>query len=75
MTDIDVAGGPQFGSSTHSAILPQFGDSTLTIHQFPLRTVDGWSPRVMQGFRLFSGAGSTGGWNKWDCCLGGWDQG
>jgi len=47
----------------------------LTIHQFPLRTVDGWSPRVMQGFRVFSEAGSTDGWNEWDCCLGGRDQG
>ena len=47
----------------------------LAIHQFPLRTVDGWSLRVMQGLRLFSGAGSTGGWNEWDRCLGGRDQG
>ncbi len=48
---------------------------TLTIHQFSPRSIDGWSSRVMQGFRLFSGAGSTGGWNKWDRRLGGRDQG
>ena len=42
---------------------------------FVLRMVDGWNARVMQGFRLFSGAGSTGGWNEWDRCLGGRDQG
>jgi hypothetical protein len=48
---------------------------TLAIHQFFLRTVDGWSLRVMQGFRFFSGAGSTGGWNEWDRRLGGRDQG
>jgi len=42
---------------------------------FVLRMVDGWNARVMQGFRLFSGAGSTGGWNEWDRGLGGRDQG
>jgi len=42
---------------------------------FLLCMVDGWIPRVIQGLRLFSGAGSTGGWNKWDRCLGGRDQG
>ena len=33
---------------------------------FPLRTVDGWSPRVIQSLRFFLGAGSTGGWKEWD---------
>jgi hypothetical protein len=46
----------------------------LTIHQFFPRSVDGWSSRMMQGFRLFSGAGSTDGWNEWDHRLGGRDQ-
>ena len=31
---------------------------------FPLRAVDGWSLRVMQRLRFFSGANSTGGWNE-----------
>ena len=51
------------------------GGAALTIHQFSPRTVDGWSPRVMQGLCFFSGAGSTGGWNEWDRRLGGRDQG
>jgi len=42
---------------------------------FPLRTVDGWSLRMMQGLRLFSGAGSTGGLNEWDRRLCGRNQG
>jgi hypothetical protein len=47
----------------------------ITIHQFSPRSSDGWRHPMMQGFRLFSGAGSTGGWNEWDRRLGGRDQG
>ncbi len=37
--------------------------------------VDGLKLCGIQGLRLFSGAGSTGGWNEWDHCLGGRDHG
>ena len=60
------------GKDTYMMGLGARGSPSIS---FPLRTVDGWSPRMMQGLCLFSGAGSAGGWNEWNRCLGGRDQG